>query len=122
MATTREMIERAFRKVTIVAHDDAMTADQAATGLVALNDMMHGWSVFGVTYEHDSLALADTFPMDAKWHEGVVYQLARRLAPNFSKPGPDDDRWFRALQAAYSTITPREFDSALTGTPSQRIF
>lgn len=119
MATVADIVTRAYRKIGIVAHDDAMTADQAAGGLDALNAMMSGWGVWGVTYAHTDLALTATFPMNAKWHEGVVYQLARRLAPDFSAAGPDDDRWFRALQAAYVTITPMEFDTALTATPTQ---
>lgn len=120
MATVSDIVTRAFRKIGVVAHDAPMTADEAASGLDALNAMMSGWGVFGVTYAHTDLALTDAFPMAAKWQEGVVYQLARRLSPDFSAAGPDDDRWFRALQAAYSAIEPLTFDATLTNTPTQR--
>lgn len=120
MTTTAQIVERAYRKVGIVAHDDAMTADQGAGGVYALNAMMHGWGAFGITYEHTDLSLTDTFPMPDKWHEGVVYMLAQRLAPDFGMIGPDADRWFRALQAGYSEIEPMTFDAALTNTPTQR--
>lgn len=122
MATTLDIITRAFRKVGITAHDDQMTADEAALGLSALNDMMHGWAVWGIDIAHADLALTDAFPMAAKWHEGAVYQLARRISPDFSKAGVDDDAWFRALSNAYVTVEPQTTPEMLMRTPSQRRF
>ncbi len=114
MTTTLDIVQRAYRKIGAAAHDEAMTADQGAHGIGALNAMMHSWAGYGINYTHTDLGLADTFPMPARWHEGVVYQLARRLSPDFGLPGVDDDAWFRQLQIGYLTIEPMELDPALT--------
>ena len=39
MSTARDIVEAAFRKLGIVASDEAMTADQADNGINALNRM-----------------------------------------------------------------------------------
>lgn len=114
MATTSDIVHRAYRKIGVGAVDEALTGDEAAHGLAALNAMMHSWIGYGINYEHTDLALGDTFPMAARWHEGVAYQLARRLSPDFGRGGVDDDAWFRQLQIGYLVIEPMELDPALT--------
>lgn len=46
--TARDLITDAYRKVGIVAEDEAMTADQAATGVREMNRMLKGWQNKGV--------------------------------------------------------------------------
>lgn len=43
MTTTRDIISDALRKIGVVAADEAMTADQAASGLRELDRMLKGW-------------------------------------------------------------------------------
>lgn len=119
MTTTRDIIERAYRKLGVVAQDEPMTADQGAAGLDALNAMMHGWEAFGIDLNHVDLALGDTFSMAAKWHEGAVYQLASRLAPDMSVGAPDSMVFLRMLQAGYLVVNEVEMPYSLVYAPSR---
>jgi len=119
MTTTRDIIERAYRKLQVVAFDEPMTADQSDNGLASLNDMMHGWALFGIDVEHSDLALGDVFPLDPKFHEGTVYSLAQRIAPDNST-GFDGDSFIRALQAAFMVIPEAEMPASLVCPPSRR--
>ena len=118
MTDTRTIIERAYRKIGVVAADTPMDANEAANGLAALNAMMHGWALFGVDIEHTDLALTDAFPMLPRFEEGVVYLLASRLAPDSSVAAPDPAKFMRAIQAYYMQIEPLSFDRALRLPPS----
>lgn len=119
MTTTRDVVERAFRKIALKAEDQAITGDMLEHGVAVLNDMMFGWELFGINISHSELEAADTFPLAAKFVEGTVYQLATRLSPDYLVPAPDSDRFFRALQAAYVVIDEATIPKALTRLPSQ---
>jgi len=113
MTTVRDIVERAFRKIGVVATDESMTADQAQVGLDALNMMMHGWALEGVDIGHFDLLLADEFPMVPRFHEGAVYQLASRIAPDFSMQAFDVSLWMQQLRTAYLVIGENIAPSAL---------
>lgn len=102
MATVRDIVERAYRKIGVVASDEAMTADQGSSGVDALNMMMHGWILDGIDVGHVDLTISDTFDLEPSFHEGAVYMLASRLAPDYSRPITFDDREFKQkLAIAY---------------------
>lgn len=119
MATTRDIVTRAFRKVGIIAFDEDMTAEEAALGIAALNDMMHAMELEGINLAHSDLDLSDPFPLESRFHEGIVYMLARRVSPDFNRPGIDDDRFRRMLQAAFAIVPEVASPTALRYTPSQ---
>lgn len=119
MATTREIVERAYRKIAVVAEDEPMTADQAAAGLVALNSMLHSFVGMGVDLEHEDVVLAAEFPLAARHHDAVVYLLAERLGPDNLRPSPDADRLRRQLQAAFMTIETATFPIGMVYSPSR---
>lgn len=103
MTLTSEIVTRAARKIGVVASDEAMTADEIANGVIALNMMMHAWKLRGVDVEHVDLAATDTFSLDPEFEEGTVYLLASRMAPDYEiPPAFDADDWFRTIQAAYA--------------------
>lgn len=110
---TRDLIEAALRKIGVVAHDEPMTAEQAEIGLLALNMMLHAWELDGVDISHADLALTDDFPMEQKFHEGVVYCLASRISPDFTVAGFDPSEWFRKVQAAFVTVAAPEISPIL---------
>lgn len=118
MTTTRDIIERAYRKLGVVASDEAMTADQAESGLDALNAMMHGFALFGIDLEHADLALSDDFSLADRFHEASVYALAQRIAPD-NMLGFDGDMFIRALQAAYMVIEDVTSPAMLVYPPSR---
>jgi hypothetical protein len=125
MATTaRDIIERAYRKIGVVAVDEPMTADQGANGLDALNMMLHGWEVYGINIGHSDMTLASDFTVPVQFHEGVVYMLAQRLAPDMQVRGVDADEWLRLIRSYYKAnfenAPVAELPSALLNTSSQR--
>lgn len=117
MATVRDIVERAYRHLGVVAHDETMTADQGLAGLGAFNDMLHAWALDGVTLSpaFTDAALTTTFPLADKYREGVGYMLAARISPDFMVSATfDADDFWRKIQASYMAITDATFDDALT--------
>lgn len=104
MTTARDIVEQAYRKIGVVASDEAMTADQAANGLIALNNMMHGWAVSGVDVLHSDLLSGSEFPLLPRFREGTVYMLAARIAPEYGLGAMDAGEFMRGLQAHYMRI------------------
>lgn len=121
MTTALQMVERAFRKITVKAEDEGLTADQLAHGLDCLNLMLHGWELWSIDTNHVDLAAADTFPLAARYEEGTVYLLADRISPDYSAPANfNADDFLRRIQAAYMVIPEATMPRALLRTPSQR--
>lgn len=117
MATVRDIVERAHRKLGVVAQDEAMTADQGQAGLDAFNEMLHAWALDGITLDP---AFADTtlvaaFPLADKYREGTIYLLASRLSPEYQAPANfDADDFFRKLQGDYFVAPTSTLDTAIT--------
>ena len=103
MTTARDIIQQAYRKIGVVAADEAMTADQADNGLTALNNMLHGWAIFGVDVLHSDLQMDGEFPLLPRFREGTVYMLAARIAPEYGM-AMDEGEFMRGLQAQYMRI------------------
>lgn len=121
MATMQDVIERAYRKLGIVAYDTAMTADEASEGLDTLNSLLHEWKLRDVDITHTDLELVDTFPLGDEFKEGTVHILASRLSPNYEVPANfDPDHFFRVIQAAYLAIDEVSLDKAVTEVPSKK--
>lgn len=113
MATVNDIVTRAYRKIGVVATDEAMTADQAQVGQDALNMMMHALALDGIDVAWSDAVLADQFAMEPAFHEGLVYMLASRLAPDFSVPAFDDSAFKRGLAAAYLIVPDALLDGML---------
>jgi hypothetical protein len=120
MPTVRDIVERAYRKIGVVASDEPMTADQADAGADAINDMMHGWKADGVDIAHVDVVLSDEFPLDPMFREGAVYMLAARLAPDFSVASFNTTEFMQRLSAHYLIVDDVDMPLALLCTPSQR--
>lgn len=116
MATCRDIVERAYRKIGVVASDEPMTADQAAIGIDALNMMMAALELDGIDVAWSDADISEQFAMEPKFHEGLVYMLASRLAPDFTVPGFDPSTFKRGLQAAYLIVPDAHIDRALLRT------
>ncbi len=120
MPTMAEIVNRAYRKIGVLAIDEELGGEEAAVGLEALNGMLHEWSLRGVDLSHSDLGLADVFPLADAYRDGVTYMLAARISPDYTVPAAfDADDFFRAIQAAYLTIDTVSFDKAVTEVPSK---
>lgn len=121
MTTAQTIVERAFRKIGVKAEDEGLTADQLAHGLDTLNQMMHGWELWGIDTNHVDMASSTTFPLAAKFEQGTVHLLAAELSPDYQAPANfDADQFLRLIQAQYLVIAEVTMPSTLLNTPSQR--
>lgn len=119
MATVRDIVERAYRKIGVVSEEEPMTAAQAANGLAAFNMLMHGLKLHGVDLSHVDAMLPDAFSLPPEFEESTVYMLASRIAPDNSFPAPDADSFYRSLQAAYYQVPVAEMPRVLVYPPSR---
>lgn len=120
MATVRDIVERAYRKIGVLAHDEDLDGGDAEVGIDAFNDMLHGWEARSVALSYSDVTLEDDFPLADKYREGTVYLLAERLAPDYSRPVSfDADDWFRCIQADYAQEYLLTVPPALTRPPSR---
>jgi hypothetical protein len=116
-----DIINRAYRKLGIIAFDIDMTADQASEGLETLNSLLHEWKLRSVDISHSDLALSGTFPLGDEYKEGVIHILAGRLSPNYEAPASfDPDDFFRAIQIAYLTVDEVTIERPLVEVPSKK--
>lgn len=120
MATARDLVDAAMRKIGVVAEDEALTADQAAHGTAVLNRMIAGWELQGVQVGWRETEISEVVDLPLNLHEAVIFCLAERLGPDYTRPAPDATRHFRAIQAAYMIIPDMEVPRIVRRTPSQR--
>lgn len=121
MVTVGQIVNRAYRKIGVSAADEALSADQMAQGVDALNMMLAAWRLAGVDTATPELTSTSPFPLQTEFQEGAVYNLASRLSPDFNVPAAfDADDWFRKIQASYMHIDEAKMPLAMRRTMSQR--
>ena len=120
MTTANDIVQRALRKIGVLAPGETAAAENASAGLDDLNMMLAAWKLSDVDITHSPLESVDTFPLAAEYEEGAVFHLAARLAPDYSFPiGFDADDFFRKIQAAYADPSTLSIDAALLRPPSR---
>ena len=105
MTTVRDVVTQAFRKIGVVAHDDALTADQAEIGMYAFNAMLSH-----LVPLYTDVALGDALPLPDKLRDAAVHLLAGRVALDFQTTGPDPYPWRQQIRAHYLTINSAVLD------------
>jgi hypothetical protein len=120
MATVRDIVDAAMRKIGVVAEDEALSADQAAHGAATLNRMIAGWELQGVIVGWRETGISEEIDLPLNLHEATVYCLAERLAPDYTRQAPDAAMYFRQIQAAYLLVPDVEVPRIVRRTPSQR--
>lgn len=120
MTTARDIVQAAYRKISVAASGQAIADDEAGEGIFALNLMMHSFKARNADILHSDLGLNDNIALPVQFHEGLVYMLAERLSPDYERPQSfDADQWFRELQAAYGTIPTLTIPAAVLRPPSR---
>lgn len=85
--TARNLLERSYRRLGILADEEAMTATQGSYGLTTLNDLMHGFDSEGIRYAHADLANLDAvINVPDGQIRNVMLMMCRELASEYSVP------------------------------------
>lgn len=125
--TMLQIVTRGHQRLGLLRKNETLKADEAQIGLDMLNSMMHNWRNFNVDTAHVDKVLADLFPLDAKYDEGVACMLAMKLADeNGDQVGPQvagsaGECWTSLLNQYLPVATQATLESALIILPSQRI-
>lgn len=88
MATARYYIGRAMRLLAIRAPGESLTADEAANGLEAFNDMLNAWALDGLDIGEAAYALDDAVYVPRGYQKGIAYSLAVEIAPEYEAEIP----------------------------------
>lgn len=80
MATARDVITRALRRGRIIGSAETPSAEQSATAIDTLNDMLEAWRDEGLDLGLSTLALDTTLAVDAGVMRAVVSNLAVEVA------------------------------------------
>lgn len=83
MATAREVVKSALRKILSLGDTEEPSASQMTDGLEELNDLMESLVVDGATVSHQTLTLDDNLNVDPAHIRGLKAQLAVDLAPEY---------------------------------------
>ncbi len=82
--TARDVIQTALRVIRAVDVTEDVTAEDLATGLSAMNNMIHAWENQGIYINYESIEATDEMPFPDRDIELIMYRLAYRLAPEYS--------------------------------------
>lgn len=98
MATARDIISQAGRRVRILAGEEAFSAAEAADSLTLLNNLMFNFPPRGINYTHVALALSDAVTLPDAQLRNLVLLLAVEMMIDFGKT-PNDLMITQATQA-----------------------
>ena len=110
MATPNQIVTRALRRLRVIPSGGTPSAEDLSDGTEALTAMINAWEAEGLT--------GDVLPLDARFEQGVVAMLAKRLAPEFGVEVDPDLRqdakegWDQ-ISAAFFAVPASRFDTAL---------
>lgn len=102
-ATANDVISGALRMLNLISEVETMSSEQAASGLTALNEMMHGFSRKGIAYAHADLAATDTVNMP----DDLIGDLKRLFTERLADEGNEvtlTAQQLRAIAASRRTL------------------
>lgn len=119
MATARDFVAYAMRRIGIIGVDDAPTSAEMDIGLEALNDMLQAWSNDGMNLEESlPFEAANVIASDEKYHRGVKLSLVEEIASIYGAAvsveiarAADHER--RRIAASLLTIEDMTFEAPL---------
>lgn len=119
MATARDIITRALKRLRVLASGETPTSDEAADCLDALNDMLSAWAINGIDLAHLPLTLNDTLDVPDDHVEPITLNLARRAGGLFGASLSPDDAYLATegegmLRAYHFTIAEQSSDHPLS--------
>ena len=117
-ATASQVIERALRRINVLAAEEAVSANDMVDCLQLMNDMMFNFPARGIQYVHIQLAQTDTVNVPDMLVRALVHVLADELADDFGMPITPDlradiEESKHQLQAYYFIPTPAKINRGL---------
>lgn len=82
-ATARAVIKGALRLIRAIDVTEEPEADDLATGLEIMNQMIHGWQSDGIYIEYEDVELTDVMPFPKSDIREIRYLLAADLASEY---------------------------------------
>jgi hypothetical protein len=67
LPSMQDVVQRAYRKLSILSKDTTIEGDDLAYGLQSLNDMLFGWETYGVNIGHQERVADEAFPIARKY-------------------------------------------------------
>ena len=87
MSTNQQYLDRALTAIKVLEKGQSADATDSATALAVFNQMMHSWSVSDKDFNWFTQdTLSDTAPIPDWAEEGIISNLAVRLAEPFETP------------------------------------
>lgn len=90
MAQAIDVVMRALRLIGVAQTGEALPAEVAADSLSVLNSLLAEWYGNIAIPEYSISAITSTLTIDDGDKEALAYQLALRLAPEFSASLPQE--------------------------------
>lgn len=121
MATAREVVKAALRKILSLGDTDEPSSSEMADGLEAFNDFMESLVVDGVFVSHQTLTLDDEVNIDKSHIRTLKNQLAIDLAPEFGAAADPQiafqaQQGMKAMRADTKFKRPARLDNAILRT------
>ncbi len=125
MTQTRDIVSQALLEIRVSSSHGGADPQDAKDALSKLNRLMHALANDGLTYEHTTLSMSDTFPWAASLEEPAIMWLAKNIAGQYAKSLTTEqaekaEEGETAIDAAYRTVPDSVFDSGLIRLPSNR--
>jgi len=124
VATIQDIVTGAFQKLGLIGAGNSPEAQDSAYALNELNDMMLEMNGKDVFINWETMALTDTFPLEAKHEGGVKAMLALRVANTYGGDGLLSSGLVRQAKDAFIRIwgdyhrsEPLTADNGLTQMP-----
>lgn len=90
MATANNIVIDALKIAGVVAAEETPSADMIADAVTRLNRMLHSWELEGVDLAWSDVAQSDTLGVDDAYLDGITYNLAVRLCPEYGRQAPPE--------------------------------
>jgi len=89
MSTVADIVGRAMRLIGVNDPNQSPSADDFATSMMALNAMCRRWEANGLSMGWQDVSNpSDELPAPPEAEEAIAYQLAMRIAPEYSVAPP----------------------------------
>jgi hypothetical protein len=84
MATAGDIVNRAARRIGLLANEETLSSAEMTNALQGLNDMLFAFGPMGIAYVHSTLAQTDTLNFPDEQVRNVMLMFCRDLADDYT--------------------------------------